>query len=156
MKLTKLALKQFIKEEITSSLKEQEPIPPEVATVMDMIEGHMELVTELAKKNGVEKELLLAAVTGLINIDYGEDTTELDPHAQLETIQEELDLLKRLESATADVFKHGKSPVDVANEYTQDMNDEDKKLFLHWFDKNLDLWHRRGGSTGETPENPGI
>ena len=74
----------------------------------------------------------------------------------LETIQEELDLLKRLESATADVFKHGKSPVDVANEYTQDMNDEDKKLFLHWFDKNLELWHRRGGETEESPEIPGI
>ena len=153
MKLTKLALKQIIKEEITNNLGEAgDP----VGQVMDMIEGHIEMVTDMAKDNGVEKEHLLAAITKLVDIDYGQNTTELDPHAMLETIQEELDLLKRLESATADVFKHGKSPVDVANEYTQDMNDEDKKLFLHWFDKNLDLWHRRGGETEESPEIPGI
>ena len=85
MKLTKSQLKQIIKEEFISSLKEQKQIPPEVAKVMDTIQGHMDLVTELAKENGVEKELLLAAVTELINHDYLADAEELDPQAMLET-----------------------------------------------------------------------
>ena len=82
MKLTKLALKQIIKEEITNNLGEAgDP----VGQVMDMIEGHIEMVTDMAKDNGVEKEHLLAAITKLVDILYGQTSTELDPHAMLET-----------------------------------------------------------------------
>ena len=70
MKITKSQLKQIIKEEIENVLKEEE-IPPLVADAMDLIEDHFEVVTEMAKKNGIQKEHLIAAVTRLIEIDYG-------------------------------------------------------------------------------------
>ena len=81
MKLTKSMLKQIIKEEITSSLNE---MGDPVSQIMDMIEGHMEAVTEMAKENGVGKEDLLAAISNLVDHDYGQTSVEPDPHAMLE------------------------------------------------------------------------
>ena len=102
MKLTKSKLKQIIKEEFSVRLAEgddwfsdehetladrkfADSAGDPVGQVMDMIEGHIEMVTDMAKDNGVEKEHLLAAITKLVDIDYGQTSTELDPHAMLET-----------------------------------------------------------------------
>ena len=84
MKVTKKQLKQIIKEEMKSILKEEE-IPPLVADAMDLIQYAFDHVTEKAKESGIQKEHLIAAVTRLIEIDYGQNSIEPDPHSMLET-----------------------------------------------------------------------
>jgi hypothetical protein len=81
MKLTKSILKQIIQEEIGISLNE---MGDPVSQIMDTIEGHIEAITDMAKESGFEKEHLLAAISRLVDIDYGQTSAELDPHAMLE------------------------------------------------------------------------